>query len=59
MGWFRKASDADLKQSMDLAVEAAREARAKGDRKREEAFQEDLNGMIGEAKRRGWKQGRP
>jgi hypothetical protein len=54
MAWFNKASDSDLRQSMDLAVEAAREARANGDRKREEAFHKDLDGMIDEAKTRGW-----
>ena len=58
MGWFRKASDADLQQGMNLAVEAAREARQKGDKEREAAFHEDLDGMLAEAERRGWKQGR-
>jgi hypothetical protein len=57
MAWFKKASDAQLQQSMELASEAAKEARKSGDRKREAAFHEDLNGMVAEAERRGWKQG--
>jgi len=53
MAWFNKASDADLTQSMDLAVSAAREARENGDRERENAFHRDLDGMIDEANKRG------
>ncbi|MFE0443657.1 hypothetical protein [Streptomyces fungicidicus] len=54
MAWFKKASDADLQQSMELASAAAKEARQNGDRKREDAFHEDLNGMVDEAQSRGW-----
>lgn len=57
MAWYKKASDADLQQSMELASAAAKEAAQSGDRKREAAFHEDLNGMVDEAKRRGWTQG--
>ncbi|MEV3875277.1 hypothetical protein [Streptomyces sp. NPDC049906] len=58
MAWFNKASDADLRQSMALASECAKRAREHGDREREEAFHEDLNGMITEAENRGWSKGR-
>ncbi|MFJ4808518.1 hypothetical protein [Streptomyces longwoodensis] len=57
MGWIKKASDADLHQSMELAASAAKEARATGDRAREDALQSDLNDMITEAETRGWTQG--
>jgi hypothetical protein len=57
MAWFNKASDADLQQSIEVATEAAKEARSSGDRKREAAFHEDLNGMVTEAENRGWSQG--
>jgi hypothetical protein len=57
MAWYTKASDADLQQSMDLAVEAIRAAREDGNPAREEEFNRDLNGMIEEARARGWKQG--
>ncbi|MCG7204138.1 MULTISPECIES: hypothetical protein [Streptomyces] len=54
MAWFNKASDADLVQSMELAAAAAEEARQNGDKQREAAFHEDLNGMIDESERRGF-----
>jgi hypothetical protein len=54
MAWFNKASDSDLRQSIDLAVSAAREARSSGDREREDGFHNDLDGMIDEANKRGW-----
>jgi len=54
MAWFNKASDADLVQSMELASAAAKEARENGDKEREAAFHEDLNGMIEESERRGF-----
>ncbi|WP_333745125.1 hypothetical protein [Streptomyces ardesiacus] len=57
MAWYNKASDADLQQSMDLAATAAKDAADSGDHKREAALHEDLNGMITEARRRGWTQG--
>ncbi|MEZ3180771.1 hypothetical protein KYY02_19385 [Streptomyces pimonensis] len=57
MAWYNKASDADLQQSMDLACAAAKDARENGDREREAAFHEDLNGMVTEAQNRGWTQG--
>ncbi|MGW2837133.1 hypothetical protein ACWCWD_04965 [Streptomyces sp. NPDC001493] len=54
MGWINRASDADLKQSMKLATEAAREARNSGNKEREAGFHEDLNSMVDEAQSRGW-----
>lgn len=54
MGWFTKASDADLVQSMELAAAAAEEARQTGDKKREAAFHKDLNSLIDESERRGF-----
>ncbi|MGZ0231136.1 hypothetical protein [Streptomyces sp. H49] len=54
MAWFNKASDADLVQSMELASAAAKEARENGDKEREAALHEDLNGMIEESERRGF-----
>lgn len=54
MSWIKKASDADLHQSMELASSAAKEARKNGDRKRESALHEDLNSMVTEAESRGW-----
>lgn len=57
MAWYNKASDADLQQSMELAATAAKEAANSGDRKREAALHEDLNGMVAEAQNRGWTQG--
>ncbi|MER7517796.1 hypothetical protein [Streptomyces sp. NPDC126499] len=59
MAWYTSASDADLVQSIELARDTARLARKNGDKKREEAFTDDLNGMLDEARRRGWKQGSP
>lgn len=58
MGWFRTASDTDLEQGMKLATDAAREARQTGDQQREAAFHHDLNNMLDEAQRRGWKKNR-
>lgn len=57
MGWIKKSSDADLQQSMDLAVEAAKEARQSGDHQREAGFHNDINEMVTEAESRGWTQG--
>lgn len=57
MAWYETASDADLQQSMELVTAAAKEAAASGDRKREAAFHDDLDGMVAEARRRGWTQG--
>jgi isopropylmalate/homocitrate/citramalate synthase len=57
MAWFKKATDADLQQSMDLAVSAARYARENGNKAREDAFHEDLDGLVEEAQKRGWTQG--
>ncbi|WP_406227396.1 hypothetical protein [Streptomyces anthocyanicus] len=57
MAWYNDASDADLQQSMELGAAAAKEAADSGDHKRAAALHEDLNGMIAEARRRGWKQG--
>ncbi|MFJ5949720.1 MULTISPECIES: hypothetical protein [Streptomyces] len=54
MAWFNKASDADLVQGMELASSAAEEARQNGDKEREAAFHEDLNGMLDESERRGF-----
>ncbi|MGH3584689.1 MAG: hypothetical protein ACRDQ0_00030 [Pseudonocardia sp.] len=57
MGRFSRTSDADLQQSMELATEAAKEARSTGDRKREAAFHQDINAMVDETQSRGWKKG--
>ncbi|MCF4139217.1 hypothetical protein L1856_24370 [Streptomyces sp. Tue 6430] len=54
MAWFKKASDADLQQSMEMASHCAQEARRAGDRKREAAFHADLNELVTEAENRGW-----
>lgn len=57
MPLFKKTSDADLQQSMELAAEAAAEASRNGDKQREAAFHNDLNAMVSEAQDRGWTQG--
>lgn len=57
MSWIKKVSDADLQQSMDLACEAAKEARQSGNREREAGFHNDLNDMVTEARSRGWTKG--
>lgn len=57
MAWYNDASDADLQQSMELGATAAKEAAASGDHKRAAALHKDLDGMITEARRRGWTQG--
>ncbi|MEV7146703.1 hypothetical protein AB0O05_09470 [Streptomyces sp. NPDC093084] len=54
MAWFNKASDADLVQSMELAAAGAEEARQNGDKQREAAFHQDLNGMLEESEKRGF-----
>ncbi|QES06817.1 hypothetical protein DEJ44_15190 [Streptomyces venezuelae] len=54
MAWFKKASDADLQQGMEMASHCADQARKDGNRKREGEFHEVLNGMIDEAQSRGW-----
>ncbi|MET9950178.1 hypothetical protein ABZ135_01335 [Streptomyces sp. NPDC006339] len=59
MAWYHDASDADLVQSIELARDTIRLARKQGNKQREEAFTEDLNNFLDEARRRGWKQGSP
>lgn len=59
MAWYNDASDADLTQSIELARDNARLARKQGNKEREEGFSKDLNGMLDEARRRGWKKGSP
>ncbi|MBU3865551.1 hypothetical protein KN815_16135 [Streptomyces sp. 4503] len=51
---WRDSSDSDLSQGMEMATEAAREARQTGDKQREAAFHNDLNTMIDRAEERGW-----
>ncbi|WP_069874452.1 hypothetical protein [Streptomyces malaysiensis] len=51
---WKNASDSDLEQGMELGVEAAQEARSKGNKKREEAFHQDLDRMLDAAQERGW-----
>ncbi|MGW2113756.1 hypothetical protein [Streptomyces zhihengii] len=57
MANYRGYSDADLQQSMELATQAAREAKQNGDKTREAGFHRDLDGMVAEARSRGWTQG--
>jgi hypothetical protein len=51
--WWNTASDDDIDQGLMLATEAAQEARATGNKKREAAFHEDINDGLDEKQRRG------
>ncbi|MFJ4633180.1 hypothetical protein [Streptomyces sp. NPDC088847] len=56
MGLFSRHSSestSDLIQGLDLSVEIAQHARETGNRKREDAAHEDINGRLDEVERRG------
>jgi hypothetical protein len=46
-------SDADLMQSVQLAKEGAREAKARGNQKQYEQWHAEIDSMVAEIRRRG------